>query len=238
MIPTTSRWVRTDLLHPKMVTRLEAFFADHRIDGNVKVVSGCRSWADQKRLYDRYRAGRGNLAANPDRRFGPGGRWRGSWHQQQEDGWCHAVDFRIVVAHVSTRTVNDVAVGYGLRPTVKGEWWHHQWRNAAMSEFPAPLLRDAESEKAPAEQTVDWAGIVAALYRQRVEVTWKPLRRGSRGDAVRTTQHRLGAHGFDPGRPDGVFGWRTGRAVKRFQRSRRLPVDGVVGIRTFDALLD
>ena len=50
-IPTTRGSVRLDLLHPWMVTRLEAFFADPRVKGNVKVCSGCRSYADQMRFY-------------------------------------------------------------------------------------------------------------------------------------------------------------------------------------------
>jgi hypothetical protein len=45
-IPTTKSSVQLDLLHPKFVQRLEAFFADSRIKGRVAVSSGCRSYAD------------------------------------------------------------------------------------------------------------------------------------------------------------------------------------------------
>jgi len=238
-IPTTSKRVRLDLLHPKMLTRLEHFFADGRIAGKVAVVSGVRSYATQQRLYKRYRAG-GTLAANPDRRFGPKaldgkGIWRGSWHQQQADGYGHAVDFRIVGKGITTQEVNRIATSMGLRPTVASEWWHHQWRSASSEEFPAPALENARSETVEAPP-MDWAGIIAAVENQKRQVRRVPLKKGSRGDAVRTLQLMLGHAGFDPGTPDGVYGRRTVRAVKAFQKSRRLVPDGIAGSKTFNAL--
>ena len=239
-IPTTSSRVRLDLLHPKMLTRLEAFFADQRIAGRVAVVSGVRSYADQARLYKKYKAGTGNLAANPDRRFGPAaldgkGIWRGSWHQQQADGYGHAVDFRITGKGITTAQVNTVAREYGLVPTVKSEWWHHQWRSASADEFPAPALEGHAGEMVE-HPPVDWAGIAAAIEQQKRKVSRVPLKRGSRGAAVRTLQLMLGHHGFDAGTPDGVFGRKTTRAVKAFQKSRRLAPDGVAGSKTFQSL--
>lgn len=62
------------------------------------------------------------------------------------------------------------------------------------------------------------------------------LRRGARGDAVRHLQDHLRAAGHDPGRTDGSFGPRTDAAVRAFQASRGLVVDGVVGPRTWGAL--
>ena len=56
------------------------------------------------------------------------------------------------------------------------------------------------------------------------------LKRGDRGDAVRSLQRALGVSA------DGVFGKQTERAVKRFQRSKGLTVDGVVGPQTRAAL--
>ncbi len=168
-------------------------------------MSGVRSYATQQSLYRRYRAGTlGNIAANPDRRFGPKGLdgrgiWRGSWHMQQADGYGHAVDLRIT-GKITTQEVNRIATSFGLRPTVASEWWHHQWRSASADEFPAPALDNAPSEavEAPA---MDWAGIIAAVENQKRQVARVPLKRGSRGDAVRTLQLMLGHQGFDPGTP-------------------------------------
>ncbi|MBI2914594.1 MAG: peptidoglycan-binding protein [Firmicutes bacterium] len=57
----------------------------------------------------------------------------------------------------------------------------------------------------------------------------KPLRLGSRGEAVRNLQERLSAFGYDPGPPDGVYGYLTRDAVRRFQGEWRLRVDGIAG---------
>lgn len=49
-------------------------------------------------------------------------------------------------------------------------------------------------------------------------------------------QRRLIALGFDPGPADGVSGRLTIRAIKAFQASRHLEVDGIVGPQTLKAL--
>jgi peptidoglycan hydrolase-like protein with peptidoglycan-binding domain len=56
------------------------------------------------------------------------------------------------------------------------------------------------------------------------------VKRGDRGDAVRSIQRELGVPA------DGVFGPMTERAVKRFQRSHDLVPDGIVGPLTRGAL--
>ncbi len=62
------------------------------------------------------------------------------------------------------------------------------------------------------------------------------LKNGSRGPAVADLQHKLAAHGFNPGSADGVFGPRTQAAVKDFQRAHGLAADGIVGPKTWAAL--
>ena len=57
-----------------------------------------------------------------------------------------------------------------------------------------------------------------------------------RGEDVRALQTALKAHGFDPGQVDGVFGKKTERAVRRFQKANGLKVDGIAGKKTFEAL--
>ncbi len=57
-----------------------------------------------------------------------------------------------------------------------------------------------------------------------------------RGEDVRRLQIALREHGFDPGQTDGIFGKKTERAVKRFQKSCGLKVDGIAGKNTFFAL--
>lgn len=56
------------------------------------------------------------------------------------------------------------------------------------------------------------------------------IKRGSRGEEVKVLQRKLNLY------PDGIFGPLTEEAVKEFQKSHKLVVDGIVGINTWAAL--
>ena len=56
------------------------------------------------------------------------------------------------------------------------------------------------------------------------------------GEDVRELQKALKEQGFDPGQIDGVFGKKTERAVKRFQKECGLKADGIAGKNTCFAL--
>ncbi|MFC7373475.1 L,D-transpeptidase family protein [Fictibacillus iocasae] len=62
------------------------------------------------------------------------------------------------------------------------------------------------------------------------------LKKGSKGEAVKTLQRRLTELGYSTKGIDGVFGVNTETAVKNFQRAKKLQVDGVVGAATWRAL--
>ena len=65
----------------------------------------------------------------------------------------------------------------------------------------------------------------AATYRQ-----------GSTGTAVRTIQTKLKNWGYYDGAVDGIYGSATTEAVKYFQKTNGLTVDGIVGPATLKAL--
>ena len=241
MIPTTKSNVDLSLLHPRFKKRLEAFFDDPRIRGRVSVSSGCRSYAQQMYFYNKYLEGRGHLAANPDRRFGTKGLdgqgiWRGSWHMEQNDGFCYAVDFHRINNDLHTWEINAIAKEYGMHPTVDGEWWHHQPR-ASTDWFEAPALEARSVVEDTEEPVVHWASIVLFVQRLYSIVSANHLRRGSRNEAVRVLQRKLGEIGFDAGTPDGIFGKMTTRAVKQYQRANNLKADGIVGPSTWVKLV-
>ena len=62
------------------------------------------------------------------------------------------------------------------------------------------------------------------------------LRKGCTGDYVKKLQTRLVQLGYDPKGIDGIFGPGCLQAVKDFQRSRFLVVDGIVGPKTWREL--
>jgi murein DD-endopeptidase MepM/ murein hydrolase activator NlpD len=64
----------------------------------------------------------------------------------------------------------------------------------------------------------------------------RPLAGGATGWDVAALQFLLAWHGFPSRAIDGHLGWRTQRALRRFQRWAALSADGVAGDRTIGAL--
>lgn len=62
------------------------------------------------------------------------------------------------------------------------------------------------------------------------------IRKGDSGSKVKEIQQKLNEYGFSVGAVDGIFGSKTLAAVKNFQKSRGLVVDGIVGTATAKAL--
>jgi rare lipoprotein A (peptidoglycan hydrolase) len=78
--------------------------------------------------------------------------------------------------------------------------------------------------------------LIAAAPAAAATLGERVLRKGSRGGDVVTLQRVLSMKGYAVGPADGVFGRLTRRAVKRFQRRRRIAADGIVGPQTVAAL--
>ena len=62
------------------------------------------------------------------------------------------------------------------------------------------------------------------------------LRMGSKGESVKELQNALKSKGFFLGAADGSFGNQTQASVIKFQTSKKLVADGVVGSSTWAAL--
>ena len=62
------------------------------------------------------------------------------------------------------------------------------------------------------------------------------LRQGSKGERVRALQQALISLGYLSGKADGVYGSQTRKAVKSFQKSKKLTADGIAGKKTLSAL--
>jgi 3D (Asp-Asp-Asp) domain-containing protein len=85
---------------------------------------------------------------------------------------------------------------------------------------PAIGLAAGPTEKQPVETSVEKPAIML----------------GARGDEVRIIQKHLVDGGFYAGDVDGIFGPITAKAVKEFQRSVNLTVNGIVDKQTFTYL--
>ena len=139
-----------DGVHPETARRVRRLLADPALGGRYGITSSVRTYEQQKRLYLRYKAGVGNLAANPDRTLTTGPAWpydwkpKGSWHMVQADGYGHAVDLHKPWNHTRARAralVHPLLPTYGLKATVPSEWWHVQalTSNGWVNEPPMPL---------------------------------------------------------------------------------------------------
>lgn len=62
------------------------------------------------------------------------------------------------------------------------------------------------------------------------------IRRGSKGNYVCIAQDDLNTLGYRTGGLDGLFGIQTYNAVRRYQASRGLSVDGIIGCNTWKSL--
>ena len=230
---------------------MEKFFADPRIKGKVVVSSGVRTYAQQKDLYRRYKAGTfPNLVANPDRVFGGG--FQGSWHMQQpnhpEGNYGFAVDFRII-GKISTNEVNAIAKDYGLARTVPSEWWHHQaygyrYDTKKYDWYDAPALAGKKEKKAEIGATVLAKTQNRSAFAEIAAAMKVTLRKGNKGEEVELLQSRLTNLGYRlsryPARNtgiDGHFGGYTLRALKQFQKKKGLVADGICGPKTWKALM-
>lgn len=89
----------------------------------------------------------------------------------------------------------------------------------------------------PANLTPTWVHFDKRFGRPACGTAGYPLiRRGSISTYVLIAQDDLNTLGFRTGGLDGIFGARTGEAVRNYQRSRGLTADGVVGCNTWRSL--
>ena len=79
-------------------------------------------------------------------------------------------------------------------------------------------------------------GYKVAASPVSTEVNGSIPKKGSKGPAVREIQQKLTSLGFGTKGIDGVFGSNTDNAVRQFQKSRGLKVDGIVSAETKNAL--
>lgn len=70
-----------------------------------------------------------------------------------------------------------------------------------------------------------------------LDINYPTLKNGSKNDAVRLLQHKLNEKGYQLAE-DGHFGAKTEQAVKEYQSTNGLTVDGIVGQKTWAVLIN
>lgn len=187
-------------------------------------------------------------------------KWRpGVYPREQADRWRQFED----CARVAGRDVAIMACSWGY-PQVLGEGWRMLELDRpedveklagtveGQTELMARFVLGKRGLRA-ALTSRDWREVARLYngpgqvdrYAPRLEAAYRRitgstspvvLRLGDRGSAVGELQRALDRAGYYDGPVDSVFGPGTEAAVERFQTSARLPVDGVVGARTWKEL--
>ena len=107
------------------------------------------------------------------------------------------------------------------------DWWRKRHEEVEQSAFyPIPAEAYVNGEAVPYDDIIT-EGEGEGL---------PTLRKGDKGEDVKTLQTALNEAGYDCGKVDGIFGKNTQKAVKAFQKDKGLKVDGIVGRNTWTAL--
>lgn len=180
-------------------------------------VFGYRGMKDQQRLYEKYKAGKGPIAALPGKSRHNYG-LAVDYNRLSTDkngvgiypGTLNA-DYNLWLKGSKER-LND----YGLRHAVKGEIWHIE---------PIETAGVSIDDIAWFPDVNDLVNTLSGY--PRLELT-EPY---TRGTWARFLQEKLEI------KADGIFGKDTDDAVKDFQKKNNLTIDGIVGTGTWEALL-
>jgi hypothetical protein len=103
-----------------------------------------------------------------------------------------------------------------------------------MLKFERPADQSVKAREKRCNMAIE---IYNELCIKKVEVPLYVLKKGAKGDFVKPLQILLNGLGYNCGEVDGSFGSGTEKAVKDFQKSHNLTVDGSVGSKTWSKLL-
>lgn len=78
--------------------------------------------------------------------------------------------------------------------------------------------------------------LIGAFFAVAPYAEAKNIVKGDTTANVRLVQQRLGNLGYYTYKVDGIWGWRTTAAVRKFQKAKGLVADGIVGAKTEKAL--
>lgn len=115
-----------------------------------------------------------------------------------------------------------------------GQGWTNAQRNALRN---SAINSKIWSYVEPASLSPTWVHFDKRFGTSACSSGGYPLiRQGSRGNYVCIAQDDLNTLGYRTGGLDGVFGTQTTNAVKRYQTSRGLTSDGIIGCNTWRSL--
>jgi peptidoglycan hydrolase-like protein with peptidoglycan-binding domain len=140
---------------------------------------------------------------------------------------------------VAAKAAQAAAASAGNANTSTAQQWYNA-RSAGLKVdgFWGPETRKAAimSVQRGCNQSYGAGLSVDGIWGPKTDAAIKTLRLGSKNAAVYSLQAVLMAHGYGCGGLDGVFGVSTDSAVRAYQRTAGLSIDGMAGKATFAAL--
>lgn len=124
------------------------------------------------------------------------------------------------------KVIEAKGTAYGVVESKITRW--NEWAELTSTAYAADSSADVPVTPAPTENPADAGDGASPLL---------VLRNGSRGTQVKVLQYLLIDAGFDCDKVDGIIGKHTIAAVKAFQNAQGLTADGIVGAKTWAALL-
>lgn len=107
-----------------------------------------------------------------------------------------------------------------------------------------PVILTEAYAKAVGYATMEGIAKVAGLKKKPTEskedkytMQMRTLKRGHKGEDVKALQILLNGRDCNCGSPDGIFGENTEAAVRKYQKAKKLTVDGIAGPATLSSLL-
>lgn len=241
---------RLEKVHPELSTRIQALLDTLTQHGlQVEVVQGLRTFAEQDRIFAQGRSRPGPIVTRArggqsNHNYGlavdlvpfnggqpnwnaPLGVWTTIGTEAERLGLEWGGDWKKFVdkPHVQLPGLS-VAECLALYRRA-GNQLNLVWAEASRRLLGTPAITTGETQ-APVTPS-GGTGISSSRPLLRLRV---------RGDAVRALQEALAGTGLlSASDADGIFGQDTLAAVKKFQQSKGLTVDGMVGFATWEALL-
>ena len=153
---------------------------------------------------------------------------------------CYTGDGDLPVPEAALKSIKEL-VDY-IQKKYNSKLWVKPHRALGKTSCPGNVLAAWVVSGMPVEGATPLALEKSKEISRRAEaVARMPLsrRRRSRGEAVRVCQQRLNERGFDCGPADGIWGPKSAKACRAFQKSLPyLKADGICGSKTWKALFD
>lgn len=196
--------------------RLRRLMAD--APGNVSINSGYRSVDRQRQLWQKALRKYGSAEAADNWVAPPG-------NSMHNHGF--AADLKYA-SNATKRWVHANAGKYGLHFPLSNEDWHIELAKPGGGRYSTSEAQQLRGSGGDSGHVHGSGG--------GVEPAATVLKRDSRGGSVKSAQKMLQSMGLYQGALDGIYGPKTEQAVKRYQQSQGLRVDGVIGPNTWGAL--